>query len=76
MPDYVRRSDHAVGNTFPPSFPLFLPSLPPSFPPSLSSSIRLRRDHLLEDTFRFIMTTKANRLRQRRCNIIWDREEG
>ena len=38
--------------------------------------VTMRRDHLLEDAFRFIMATKAEKLRRKRCNISWDREEG
>ena len=62
--------------------PCFLSPLPPPsslFQPSLLYTIHrvsMRREHLLEDAFRFIMGTKADRLRRKKCNITWDTEEG
>lgn len=38
--------------------------------------ISVRRDRLLEDAYRSIMGASAKSLRVKRCNVMWDEEEG
>lgn len=36
----------------------------------------LRRDHLLEDSYRYIMSTSSKSLRTKSCHVTWKGEEG
>jgi len=45
-------------------------------PDYLAQNVSIRRDHLLEDAYRFIMGSSAKQLRKKKCNLRWDREEG
>ena len=40
------------------------------------SRFNLRRDHLLEDSYRIIMSSSAKTLRAKHIHVTWDQEEG
>lgn len=41
-----------------------------------SKKFNLRRDHLLEDSYRIIMSSSAKTLRAKHIHVTWDQEEG